>query len=125
MSTNSIIKIKGYKSIYCHWNGDLESNGLTLIRHFKNKRKVKKLISKGNISCLGSKINPAKKTKHNFLSAQDNVCVFYHRDRGEELEFGDSWNAYIVYEYDNGSWYYYDPKHHKVKITKEFIFRKS
>lgn len=36
-----------YKSIYCHWDGYPEYNGLILFENYKDKNKVEKLINLG------------------------------------------------------------------------------
>jgi hypothetical protein len=39
-------------SIYCHYDGYLEHNGVKLQEHFNTDEKVKELIDLGDISCL-------------------------------------------------------------------------
>lgn len=93
------------KSIYCHWDGYPQNNGIILIKHYTDIEKVKSLIELGSISSLGKNINPdpiggitAKYSLtdgvqnvpangvHTFDSPQVDVTVAYHRDRGEDLE---------------------------------------
>jgi hypothetical protein len=39
-------------SIYSHWDGYPEFNGVKLVEHFNTKEKVQELIDLGDISCL-------------------------------------------------------------------------
>lgn len=75
-----------YECVYCHWNGDLSNNGLILLEHYTDAKKVKALIGLGSMSVLGEKLLPEEDKPHSFETPQDGVCVFYHRDRGEEWE---------------------------------------
>ena len=86
MSTRSNIGIEREKgiveSVYCHFDGYPEGVGVMLKEHYTDRAKVEKLISLGNMSCLEEKIEPTLET-HSFDNPEDNVCVFYGRDRGE------------------------------------------
>ena len=72
MSTRSRIGIKledgMVKSVYCHFDGYLEGVGHTLISHYNDEKKDKKLIAMGDMSSLAESIEKS---------------VFYKRDRGE------------------------------------------
>lgn len=70
--------------IYCHWDGYIESNGKILLENYATRDKVEDLIKLGDLSILGKSINPDPSKPHTFDNAQDNVCVAYGRDRGEE-----------------------------------------
>lgn len=70
MGTRSIIAmvdndglLTTVSAISCHYNGYPEHNGAILSRDYTNPNKVRKLISLGNLDCLGSKIEPDKTTK--------------------------------------------------------------
>lgn len=121
MSTRSYIcqeTDQGYQCVYCHWDGYPENNGKILLENYKDARKVNDLISQGDMSLLGANIVPDKQRSHSFENRQDNVCVFYHRDRKEPWEntkpkliadlnglrkiFGIAY----VYIYSNNKWYY-------------------
>ena len=39
-------------SVYCHWDGYPEGNGVTLVEHYQNRDDVKDLIDGGSMSCL-------------------------------------------------------------------------
>jgi len=121
MSTRSAIGIKNkngcISAVYCHFDGYLEHNGEILKRVYNTENKVEELLSFGDMSILKEQIYPKK--NHTFNSPEENVCIFYHRDRGEawedtaplrfdtEKEFTDyyDWSAYY-YLFDNGQWYW-------------------
>jgi hypothetical protein len=71
------------KSIYCHWDGYPSNNGMILQECYLDEAKVKDLIELGDISSLGSEVNPTG--PHTFNDPQSGVTVAYHRDRGEDL----------------------------------------
>jgi hypothetical protein len=56
MGTRSRIGIlladKSILSVYCHWDGYPEFNGVKLEEHFNSYEKASELIDGGNISCL-------------------------------------------------------------------------
>lgn len=90
MSTRSEIGILNkdgtVTSIYCHWDGYPKYNGVILSEYYTKEEIVRKLIRNGDLSSLGESISPDKGTKHNFDNPQEDVCIYYHRDRGEEWE---------------------------------------
>jgi hypothetical protein len=119
MSTNAIIRISGQKEcIYSHWDGDLSGVGSTLLRHYSKKRKLKKLLSLGNISILASKIKSIK--PHSFEKPVDGVTIAYHRDRGEEFAMGEQYCGEFDYEFRKGKWYVDEGNGH-VLLTQELI----
>ena len=80
------------KSVYCHWDGYLEHNGVILEEHY-DSAKTNHLVALGDISSLGKNIGE----KHAFSAHQlapeereqyeldhGDSCTFYGRDRGEE-----------------------------------------
>lgn len=80
-STISIQKKDGtIRSVYCHWDGYCEYNGVLLYNFYNTTDKVNELIDYGDISSLGSEIGK----KHNFDNLHYDGCTFYHRDRNEE-----------------------------------------
>lgn len=93
MSTRSYIVIekkresgeKFYEGVYCHSDGYPSYNGRILFENYKDRAKVEKLISLGDLSSLGEKIEPTEGSGHNFeySEREKGVCVFYNRDRGE------------------------------------------
>ncbi len=123
MGTRSFIIVEcadGFRGSYCHWDGYLEHNGRILKESYTDFMKVCELINQGDMSSLGSKINPDPATSHSFAKPQDDVCVFYGRDRGEtgtEFKFdedleelsmvGFNMGAEFIYLFDrNNKWNY-------------------
>ena len=99
--------------ILIHW--------IVLLTNYKDRSKIEKLISLGDMSCLGKNIELNSKHQHSFENRQKNGCVFYGRDRGEtttepkkvKLEDidSDSWIEYCyVYGKDN-VWRYFETGH--------------
>src|SRR5690554_3636984 len=86
MATRSTITVRTgeneRKEIYCHWDGYPEHNGVLLLEHYNTQEKAEKLIELGNLSSLGEFLEPKSKT-HTFNNPEENVCVAYGRDRGE------------------------------------------
>jgi hypothetical protein len=72
-------------SVYCHWDGGISHNGKILYRHYKEREKVKQLISLGSLSYLGEDVDPGEGVPHSFLHPAEGVTVAYHRDRGEPM----------------------------------------
>jgi len=72
MATRSRIAIenqdRSVTSIYCHWDGHIETNGVILNNNYTTKDKVEELIALGNLSSLDETIERT---------------VAYHRDNGE------------------------------------------
>jgi len=123
MSTRSHIGIVNEDNtvtyVYCHWDGYPEHNGRILLNHYNNKEIINKLLDNGNISSLGEQIDPSPDKPHTFGKSQDNVCVFYFRERNEmgnekqtvssDIEYKMSRNkGWCDYQYlfDNGQWKY-------------------
>lgn len=90
-----------------------------MLDHYNTRDRVEKLISLGYISSLGINIEPNPSMPHTFDDPQEDVTVFYGRDRGEKdcgketirLEYIDtdfSWIEYCyVYGLDN-KWRYFE-----------------
>ena len=86
------------KSVYCHWDGYLEHNGVILQEHYDSV-KANQLVALGDLSSLKPEIG----IQHAFgyhgteISAEDyetqfgNMCTFYGRDRGEK---GTEWKTH-------------------------------
>ena len=73
MATRSRIAIENQDgtviSIYCHWDGHIETNGKILFENY-DREKTEQLIALGNISSLKSTIEDTEA---------------YHRDQGDDL----------------------------------------
>lgn len=123
MATRSRIIIKNndeYKGIYCHFDGDIESVGVTLFKHYNNEEKVKQLIELGNISSIGNDLES---------------CVAYSRDRGENKEDNKAFIKHSFYDcywhvrgeieffyvFDNGQWFVATHKDAKLKPLANFF----
>ena len=98
MATRSRIAIENQDgsvtSIYCHWDGHINSNGVILNDNYNTTDKVNELIALGDLSSLDV--------------ALDRI-VAYHRDNGEDLNqksfnnvedlFEDGFSSGIEYIY--------------------------
>ncbi len=71
------------KVVYCHWDGYLEHNGKILQEHY-NSAKANHLVALGGMSSLRKNIEIPEGVEHSFDKPQDDITVFYGRDRGEE-----------------------------------------
>lgn len=123
MSTRSYICIEQkdgtYKGSYCHSDGYLTYNGAMLIDHYQDRDKVEKLISYGDMSSLCENVDPNPNKPHSFDDRQEDVTVFYGRDRGEknteariikleDINSPDSWIEHCyIYGLDN-KWKYFE-----------------
>ena len=102
MSTNSRIGIRNpdstITSIYCHWDGYPENNGVILRERYDNEKIIRKLMKLGDISTLGP---------------DTNLTVAYGRDKDEPdtdactvpdlqrfLEIGEEYN----YLWEDNKW---------------------
>lgn len=130
------------KSVYCHWDGYLEHNGLILQEHYDSS-KANHLVALGDLSSLrpsiGEKhafsqfdLTPAEREQYE-LDHGDS-CTFYGRDRGEtgtdfkvDLTFesfferaevcGSEW-YYIM---QDGIWYVGNTYEHDAKFYKKLV----
>ncbi len=122
MSTRSMICKElpngKYRSIYCHWDGYPEYNGVILNDIYNNSELVDKLLELGNLSSLGVNLEPNKGTIHTFDEPQKNVCIAYDRDRKEKDQdakdltlkelFNNSWIEYFYIFTLENKWIYSD-----------------
>jgi hypothetical protein len=105
------------KSVYCHWDGYLEHNGVILQEHY-NSARANELVSLGDLSSLQSEIGEAHPFGYHGadMSADEynekfsGMCTFYGRDRGEEgIEFKSDLTFEAFFERAEGcgaEWYY-------------------
>lgn len=118
MATRSTIiqRLKNgkYKSIYCHFDGYLSNNGEVLLSHYKNVRKVSKLMSLGNLSSLAKEVEAPEGGVHSYDKPYKDVTVAYCRDRNElekdtkatiNVSLKNSMVEYFSYLYFEGDWY--------------------
>ena len=86
----AIIKKDGsIRSIYCHWDGYLEHNGVILLNYYDTEEKVNKLIDLGALSSLERTLDGT---------------VSYHKWRGEELRVEEFKNIAEFFDYMYYSW---------------------
>jgi hypothetical protein len=90
------------KSVYCHWDGYLEHNGVILQEHY-NSAQANQLVALGDLSSLRveigekhafSKFDLPKEEVEAFETLTKNWCTFYGRDRGET---GTEWKVAHVF----------------------------
>ena len=122
MSTNSTIKIKRTDgtetAIYCHYDGYIEGVGTTLQLAYNTAEKVEELLKLGDLSTLGYYPNPKEGEEHSFEGKrQENVCVAYHRDRGEDFRQSNGMCEYI-YTFDEAEAVWYVEEEHSVRDTE-------
>jgi hypothetical protein len=118
MATRCYIACKtprDYQAVYAHWDGYPKHNGRILFDHYSNSRKLRHLMSKGDISIL----TPIVGRKHKFENGGNvRSTTFYGRDRGEKgietkiwatidqvLKAAEHCGTEYVYLYDCGTWY--------------------
>lgn len=71
-------------SAYHHWDGYPAGVGYNLVRNYISDRdKFMEAVMLGDASHWGSKIYPST-SEHSFNNAEDDVNVYYGRDRGED-----------------------------------------
>ena len=121
MATRSTIALEfadgSVGQVYCHWDGYLSHNGAILQEHYLDPFKLQKLIDNGDLSSLRPEVNPEPYREHTFDKSQEDVCVFYKRDRSEDnvdaryfKDFADykANHQYEEFEYilrTDGVWY--------------------
>lgn len=121
MSTRSLICKEqpdgSYYGIYCHSDGYLTYNGAMLVDHYSDAKKVDELLSFGDMAVLKQKTVPDPTRPHSFdyNERQDDVSVFYGRDRGETnteariitiKDIMNSWCNYLYVFGKDGVWRY-------------------
>ena len=118
MGTHATVSIKTnerIRTIYCHYDGYLSSLGRVLLEHYTTEERINELIDFGDASSIYKNLSPSEDSEHSFLYPQKDTCVFYHRDRGEDLvikEYASETsllrNRGMEYNYlfRDGEWYY-------------------
>ena len=131
MSTRGLIAIekpdKSCISSYAHYDCYPSGAGRILLDHYESGEKAEALLALGFLSALGERLSPAPGEKHDYENPLPNVCIAYHRDRGEEFrpptvwpnandmlaKAADRFWAEYVYLFRDGKWYVdaaYQPK---------------
>lgn len=71
---------------YCHFDGYPRNNGKILLNHYLLEKKIRTLLMYGDLSCLRAEIGEQHSGREDYDSAQEkDWCVFYARDRGEDI----------------------------------------
>ena len=109
MSTNSTITLRrndgSETSIYCHWDGYISGVGVTLQLAYNTAEKIEKLLELGDLSSLHYYTEPTSNT-HDFENPEQDICVAYHRDRGEEFRQSGGENEYnYIFDERECVWY--------------------
>ena len=89
MSTNSGIAIRTgetFQTIYCHWDGHPKTMLPMLRENYNSLELAMKLICLGDVSSIEKKLEPDPTKPHDFMNPQEDVCIFYYRDRGDDWE---------------------------------------
>lgn len=130
MSTNSGIALKQgdtYLTIYCHCDGDPKTMLPILRENYNSFDLASMLISLGDASSINKLIGPNPNKPHDFMNPQKDVCVFYHRDRGDDWEscrpvcytrqeLFNQLNFEYVHIFEDGQWNSYNMNGRKVNI---------
>ena len=114
MSTNSTVAVKsdsGYESIYVHWDGYFDYMYPMLSENYGSWERANALVSYGDASFIAKRIMPSVGSDHSFEHPEEDVCVFYHRDRGEDFHmchyksrYDLLQSQYYVYIFEDGQW---------------------
>jgi hypothetical protein len=98
-------------SVYCHWDGYPDFNGVKLIEHFNSYDKASELIDGGDISALWTNVGWNNETL-------DNLGPLYYSSRGEDCppRLDSDLCEYLLainaeeyhYLFTNGKWVCYE-----------------
>lgn len=118
MSTNSYVAVKtekGYDAIYAHWDGYPSYMYPMLRDWYGTEERAKALVALGDASIIDKRLVPSQDSGHCFDHREEDVCVFYHRDRGEELNIFHCFRKdelfkrqFYVYIFEDGQWKAYE-----------------
>lgn len=128
MSTNSGIALRSgetFQTIYCHWDGHPRTMLPILRENYNSLELAAKLISFGDASSINKKLEPTG--EHTFMKPEDDVCVFYHRDRGDDWLSCQStcytWRELFnqpafeyIYIFEDGQWNVYKRNGERIHI---------
>ena len=113
MGTRSAIGYKTPKgkirAKYSHYDGYPAYTGAILTEHFQEARKIAQMVELGDQSFIAPNVFPTDKT-HSFNTPQEDVIVFYGRDRGEtgvDAEEFDTVAEFVDYYEGSGCEYFY------------------
>jgi hypothetical protein len=106
------------KSVYCHFDGYLEHNGVILQEHYDSAR-ANHLVSLGDLSALRPEIGDQHAfsqfeiddmDRDDFIRTTQNMCTFYGRDRLEtdvEFKVAQDFAEFLTQVENCGAEYYY------------------
>ena len=118
MSTHCGIAVKteeGYKTIYCHHDSYPEYMWPMLTENYNSEELARNLVNLGYASYIDKFLEPVT-DRHTFDNPESDVCVFYHRDRGESWRenapaiytSSDLFSSYYYsYVWEDGCWNFY------------------
>lgn len=115
MSTSSYIAVKTergpYKAIYCHHDGYFSYMYPTLDTWYNSQERAEALVNLGDASFITKRLTPSQGSGHCFDHPEEDVSIFYHRDRGEEFNVFFCHRKeelfkrhYYVYIFEDGMW---------------------
>lgn len=130
MSPNSGIALRSgdtYQTIYCHWDGHPRTMLPILRNHYNSLELAAKLISYGDASSIEERLDPTPGVAHTFMMPEKDVCVFYHRDRGDDWiscqstcytkkELFDQLAFEYIYIFEEGQWNVYKRNGERIYI---------
>ena len=97
MSTHSTISVKlsdgKIRSVYCHFDGMIQSNGRMLVEHYNSQELAEQLTSLGHLSYIAPLFEPTSGSIHCFEDPEPLITVVYSRDRGEKDQIPYIWNS--------------------------------
>ena len=104
-------------SVYCHWDGYPEFNGVKLLEHFNSYEKAAELIDGGDISSLWTNLGWDNETLlttgPQYYSSRGEVTEpRLDKTLGEYLSDGEEY----AYLFANGEWVCYDLHIGRVKV---------
>ena len=113
MGTRSAI---GYKTPegkirakYSHYDGYPAYTGKMLEEHYQAARKIAQMVELGDQSFIAPNVFPSSDA-HSFSTPEDDVIVFYGRDRGEtrtDAQDFETVQEFVDYYADSGCEYFY------------------
>jgi len=117
MATRSRIGIQladdSVLSVYCHWDGYPEFNGVKLVEHFNSYVAASELIDGGDMSCLWTNAGWQNETLPTtgplyYSSRGEDRVPQHHKDLNEYLMFADhDCCGEYAYLYQNDQWVCY------------------
>ena len=127
MSTQCGVAIKtekGYDTIYVHSDGYPEYMWPMLTENYNSEELAAKLVSLGDASYIDKKLEPSSDF-HKFGTPEPDVCMFYHRDRGDDWEdvrpdlyqdyerkrLLNEWYYLYIFDTGLGCWTFYKSGH--------------